>query len=66
MDSRNQAIALGLMQMAMTYLEKADDKATSVMVQNAIDAALKSRPLSPDETLDAQAACLIAGMPLGD
>jgi len=66
MDNRNQAVALGLMQMAMTFLEKAGDHATAPLLQHAIDTALKLKPLKPGEVVDPETACLIAGIPLDD
>jgi len=66
MDNRDHAIAIGLMQMALTFLGKSGDFATAALLQQAIDTNARLRPLEPGETIDPEMACLIAGISLND
>ena len=64
MGNGDQAIAVGLMQMAMAYLKKSGDRITSTALQRAIDVAHDVRPLLPGEAMDPETACLVAGIRL--
>jgi hypothetical protein len=60
-DTRSRTVAVGLMRMALTFLDEIDDDMVIARLQHAIDTALAKGGL---EDIDPRSAALIAAMPL--
>lgn len=58
------AIAIGLMEQALVYLDHANETHAAAHLSQALDATLTVRPLKPGERLAPELAALIAGIPL--
>ena len=63
---RSVSVAIGLMQMALTQLERASETQGASRLQHAIDIVVANWSLRPDEEVTPEAACLLAGIPLSD
>ncbi|MBJ7441280.1 MAG: hypothetical protein JHD35_19975 [Sphingopyxis sp.] len=60
-DTRSRTVAVGLMRMALTFLDETDDDMVVARLQHAIDTALAT---GGREDIDPRSAALIAAMPL--
>lgn len=63
-SNREIAVAVGLMRMAWSLLDREGQKHGAARLQQAIDTTLEERPLAPGEEMKPEQACLIAGIPL--
>ncbi|WP_198355333.1 hypothetical protein [Sphingomonas sp. MA1305] len=64
-SNREIAVAVGLMRMARSLLDREGQTHGAARLQQAIDTTLEERPLAPGEEVEPGQACLIAGIPLG-
>jgi len=64
-SNREIAVAVGLMRMARSLLDREGEKNGAAQLQEAINTIVQERPLAPGEEVEPQQACLLVGIPLG-